>query len=163
MIPATGRIPVRHMTALAVLMLTVPLFADHQHVVFDDKTDFSGLKTFVIREGRATTTRPELNNTLLFKKVEDAIRSQLSAKGLSESQNHPDVSVDFSLGEDRPSGPSVTFHQGTLVIELTKPDDRSLVWHGVYTDENSSPGKFAEKLPADVKKILSDYPPKKKK
>jgi len=63
------------------MFLAPLLLADHHHVVADDKIDFSGLKTFSIREGHATTTRPELNNKLIFKKIADAIRAQLSAKG----------------------------------------------------------------------------------
>lgn len=46
------------------MVLTPVLLADHQHIVSDDKTDFASLRTFAIREGRAATTRPELNNCL---------------------------------------------------------------------------------------------------
>jgi len=154
---------VRTLTALVTLMLIAPLLlADHQHVVFDEKADFSTLKTFAIREGRATTTRPELNNRLMFKKTEDAIRAHLVSKGFTESGNRPDVTVGFSIGADRPNGPSVIFDQGTLLIEMTKLDNKSLVWQGVYTDESSNPARFAEKVPGNVKKMLSKFPPKKK-
>jgi hypothetical protein len=144
------------------MFLAPLLLADHQHVVIDDKADFSTVRTFSIREGRATTTRPELNNKLIFKKIEDAIRAQLSAKGLTEAQNRPDVMVSFSVGEDRPNGPSVIFDRGTLVIEMMR-DGNSLIWHGVFTDDSSTPAKHAEKLPRDVQKLLAEYPPKKKK
>ena len=154
----------RTVIALAALMLVAPLIlGDHHRVVTDDKMDFSALKTFSIREGRATTTRPELNNKLIFKKIEDAIRAQLSAKGMAEAQNRPDVVVGFSVGEDKPHGPSVIFDHGTLVIEMTKRDGNNLIWQGVYTDDKSTPAKLAEKLPNDVQKLLSEYPPKKKK
>jgi hypothetical protein len=150
--------------ALATVMFIAPLLlADHRQVIADDKTDFSSLKTFSIQEGRARTTRPELNNKLIFRKIEDAIRTQLSAKGLTESQNGPDVVVGFSVGEDRPNGPSVVFDQGTLVIDMTTRDGNRMVWHGVYTDEKSTPAKLAEKLPGIVQKLLADYPPKRKK
>ena len=145
-------------------MLLAPLLlADHHHVVTDDKANFSALKTFSIREGRAKTTRPELNNKLIFRKIEDAIRAQLSAKGMTEKQSQPDVVVGFSVGEDRPHGPSVIFDQGTLVIDITARDGNSMIWQGVYTDEKSTPAKLAEKLPRDVQKLLAEYPPKKKK
>jgi len=145
-------------------MFVVPLlFADYHHVVSDNKTDFSTLKTFSIREGRATTTRPELNNRLIFKKVEDAIRVQLSTKGLTEAQNQADVVVGFRLGEDRPHGPSVTFDRGTLVIDITTREGSSMIWQGVYTDDNATPAKVAGRLPRYVEKLLSEYPPKKKK
>jgi Domain of unknown function (DUF4136) len=144
-------------------MLVAPLLlADHHHVVSDGNVDFSTLKTFSILEGRATTTRPELNNRLIFKKVEDAIRMQLSAKGLTEAQSQSDVVVGFRVGEDRPHGPSVTFDRGTLVIDMTTRAGSSMIWQGVYTDDNTTPAKVAEKLPRYVQKLLSEYPPKKK-
>jgi hypothetical protein len=149
--------------ALVTVMLLAPsLLADHRYVVSDDKVDFSGLKTFSIREGGAKTTRPELNNKLIFKKIEDAIRAQLSAKGLTESQTRPDVMVNFTIGEDRPNGPSVIFDQGTLVIDMTARETNGLIWRGVYTDDKSTPAKLADKLPGKVKDLLSEYPPKKK-
>ena len=102
------------------LLLTPFLLADHQHVVSDNKTDFTSVKTFSIREGRATTTRPALNNRVIFGKIEDAVRTQLTSKGLKECSSGPDVWVGFVVGEDRPYGPSVIFNQGTLVIDLRK-------------------------------------------
>jgi hypothetical protein len=150
--------------ALVIVMFLAPLLlADRHHVVADDKADFSALRTFSIREGSAKTSRPELNNKLMFKKIEDAIRAQLSAKGLTESQHSPDLVVSFVLGEDRRRGPSMVFDQGTLVIELTRRDSNSMIWQGVYTDEDSTPAKVAEKLPRNVQKLFSEYPPKKRK
>jgi hypothetical protein len=155
---------VRIATALiASLVLTPMLLANRQHVISDQQTDFSQLRTFAIREGRATTRRPELNNPLLFGKVEAAIRAQLVSKGMKEALDRPDMFVAFTVGEDRPNGPSVTFNQGTLQIEMTAADTNHLVWQVVYRDEKSSPAKVAEKLPGHVKKLLSDYPPKQKK
>jgi hypothetical protein len=37
-----------------------------------------------------------------------------------------------------------------------------LQWHGVYRRPKDSAGKLAQKLPDDVKKLLSEYPPKKR-
>ena len=144
------------------LLLTPLLLADHQHVVSADTTAFTSVRTFSMREGRATTTRPELNNRLIFGKIEDAIRTQLAMKGLKESSSSPDVFVSFVVGEDRPNGPSVIFNQGTLVIDITARDGNKLIWQGVYTDEKSSPAKHAGKLTSDVKKLLAEYPPKKR-
>jgi hypothetical protein len=150
--------------ALTASLLCAPLLlADRQHVVADDKVDFSTLKTFSIREGRATTTRPELNNTLIFQNIERVIRKQLSAKGLTEAPDRPDVVVGFSIGDDRPHGPSVTFDHGTLVIDIVTSAGNKTIWHGVFTDDQSSPAKVAEKLPRAVEKLLGEYPPKKKK
>ncbi len=149
-------------TPLVWLLLVVPLAADRRHVVFDDKVDFSGLRTFAIHEGRARTTRPELNNKLILKSVGDAIRLQLVSKGLKEVADSPDVLLSFSLGQDRPNGPSVIFDEGVIVVEITKRDSKSLIWHGTYRDDKSSPARLAERVPAHVKKLLASYPPKGK-
>jgi hypothetical protein len=150
--------------ALAALMLLAPLLiADDRHVVFDEKIDFSSLKTFAIREGRSTTKTPELNNKLILKNIENAVRSDLVSKGMVETQSRPDIWINFTLGQDRRAGPSTVFDQGVLVIDFMAGDTNDPVWHGVYSDPNSSPAKLATKLPGNVKKLLSPYPPKKKK
>jgi hypothetical protein len=151
--------------AIALLTLALaatPLAAAGQHVVFDDKIDFSRLQTFAIQPGHATTTRPELNNRLILASGEDAIRAQLLTKRLREVATDPDILVSFSLGQDRPNGPSVTFDEGVIVVQVTNRDTSTLIWHGTYRDQRSSPARLAERVPAYIKKLLAGYPPKKK-
>lgn len=145
------------------VLLAPPLAADRRHVISDDTVDCSALKTFSMGEGAAKTTRPELSNKLFLKKIGDAIRAQLSAKGLTESPDRPDMMVSFTIGQDRPNGPSVIFNQGTLVIEMTAREGHSPIWQGVYTDDTRTPAKVADKLPGKVKDLLAEYPPKRKK
>lgn|GEM_PF-6912444 len=151
-------------TAFAILLLVAPLaLADHRYVTADDKLDFSALKTFSFVSGKATTTRPELNNNLVYKKIQDAIRTQLLAKGMTEAQNGSDVVIGLTVGQDKPNGPSVLFDNGVLTISMTRQDSNALIWQGVFTDEDVTPAKFAEKLPSHAMKLFSQYPPKKKK
>lgn len=151
-------------TAFAVaVMLATPLLAEQRHVVSAAEADFASVKTFSLQEGRATTKRPELNNPLIFQKVGDAIRKALVSKGLTESATQSDVTIGFVVGEDRPNGPSVIFNRGTLVIDVTARDGNTMIWQGVYTDNGTNPAKIADKLPGYVQKLLSMYPPKKKK
>jgi hypothetical protein len=163
----------RNAAVLAVLLLLAPgLIADSRHIEADDKTDFSAFKTFVVREGRATSRKAEINNKLLLKRIEDAIRTGLSSKGLKESQDNPDLVVTFSLSEEGQRGVVgrgirnvrvVNTSEGLLVIDMTKRDTNSLVWHGIYTDQEGDAAKLAKKLPDDAKKLMSEYPPKKRK
>jgi hypothetical protein len=163
----------------AVLILTLslmtPLLQDYRHVDFDEKTDFSKLKTFSLRDGTINTDAPELNSTLNRKRIADAIRTQLTAKGLSETQIRPDLAVTYELGTinrrgvdtspgSRRGGPPpqpFQWVEATLVIELTGSDAQP-VWRGVYRDDERNPAKFANNLPEDIKKLFSSYPPKKK-
>jgi len=141
------------------------LFADHHNVDFDRHTDFSKVKTFAMREGKGDSSQPELNNTLVVKKTADAIRAQLVSKGLKETFNSPDLLVDYSItGEDfaEQRGGPITQSEATLVIDLVKRDSSALVWRSVYRDSERNPAKLAQKLPEDVKKSLSEYPPRQK-
>jgi len=150
-------------TLLITLLFAPVLLAGRREVLVDDKADFTRIKTFLIREGQATTTRPELSNSLFLANISEAIRRQLSAKGLTESPDRPDVMVSFTIGQDRPHGPSVVFDRGTLVIEMIARESAASIWHGVYTDETSAPAKVAEKMPANVQSLLSQFPPKRTK
>jgi hypothetical protein len=52
--------------------------------------------------------------------------------------------------------------EGTLVIEMTRTGMPDLVWSGVYTDDEDNVTKLGNKLPDDAKKLVAQYPPKKK-
>jgi hypothetical protein len=152
-------------------MLLAPILtADTRHIEADEKADFSAFRTFVVREGRATSRKVEINNPLLLTKIQDAIRTALSSKGMKETPDRPDLVVTFSLGEQGQRGVVgrgirdmrvISTSEGTLVIEMTS--GTSVVWHGTYTDGEADAAKLAKKLPDDAKKLISEYPPKKKK
>src|SRR5436190_6791759 len=153
------------LAVLPGLTLCAVLLADDHNVDFDSHTDFSVIKTFALHEAKVNSPRPELNNPLVARKIGDAIRSELIAKGLKETSN-PDVLVDYGItgeeyAEQRGGAPS--FNRGILVIDLVKRDSKTLVWRAVYRDDERTAGKLAQKLPADVKKSLSEYPPRQKK
>ena len=148
---------------LALMLVAPVLLADHHHIASDETVNFEAIKTFLIREGSATTTRPELNNKLIIKKVENAIRAQLLQKGLTEDPNRADAVVSFRVGQDRRNGPRTIFDKGTLLIDITKRDTNNTIWQGTYTHEESNPAKVAEQLGNRVQKLFSEFPPKKKK
>lgn len=163
--------------AMAIALLSAPLFADEKDIDFDQQSDFSKFQTFTIRQGQITAKSPELNSPLVRKKIEDSIRAQLIAKGLHEA-NRPDLVVNFRFGaankrqvESFPAGrwgrgrrlETFRFTEGTLVVNLMDTEGRELVWRGIYRDDESSAAKISNKLPDDIKKLFSDYPPKKKK
>lgn len=163
--------------ALVLLLVSPPLRADEKDTDFDPQTNFTKFKTFTIRQGQVVAKSPELNSPLTRKKIEDSIRTQLIAKGLMEVPNRADLVVNFRFGaadkrqiEAIPTGrwgrgrrlETFKFTEGTLVINLMDPEGRDLVWRGVYRDDESNPGKISNKLPDDIKKLFSDFPPKKK-
>jgi uncharacterized protein DUF4136 len=165
------------LAALTLIFVSLPLRADQKDTDFDPQTDFLKFKTFTLRQAQIDAKAPELNSPLVRKKIEDAIRAQLTAKGLTEVQNRPDLVVNFRFGsanrrqvESFPAGrwgrarriETFRFTEGTLIVNLMETEGRELVWRGIYRDDESNPGKISNKLPDDVKKLFSDFPPKKK-
>ena len=166
---------------IAMLLAGVSVMsADDRSVTFDRNTEFASLKTFAVRDVRVTSSRPELDNALFAMQVHDAIRDALTAKGLMETATRPQLvaestvtGIDYSVGpagranpippgRAAPSFAPVSFTAGTLVIDLKAADSGKLLWHGVYRRPKDSAGKLAQKLPGDAKKLLSEFPPKKK-
>jgi len=149
---------------MSLMLCATALLADEHSVDFDQHTNFSTLKTFAVREGKINSPRPELNNAIVGKKIADAIRAELKAKGLKETVGSPDILVDFSItGEDysETRGGPAAFSQGTLVIDLVKRDANSLIWRSVFRNNEKNNSRLAQKLPEDVKKSFAAYPPKK--
>jgi len=163
---------------LATLLVAAPLVADQKNTDFDPSMDFLKYHTFTIRQGEIEAKSPELKSPLVRKKIEDSIRSQLQAKGLREVSGRPDLVVNFRFGaadkrqvETFSTGrwgrgrrvETFRFTEGTLVVNLMDTEGRELVWRGIYRDDESNPAKISNKLPDDIKKLFSDFPPKRKK
>ena len=147
-----------------VLTLVLPaavMVADDRTIIFDEHLDFSTLKTFSIRDGRIGTSEPALNNALVREKILDAIRSQLTARGLAESPASDVIAtfeLEFNPGLRRALNDDT---QAILVVDLMTRDSR-LIWRGTYRDTELHVSKTASQLPDDVKKLLSKYPPKQR-
>src|SRR5262245_12667158 len=86
------------LTLLRFVLLCAPLIADQKDTDFEPTADFSKFQTFTIRQGQLEAKSPELNSSLVRKKIEDSIRTQLTAKGLREVPNGPDLIVNFRFG-----------------------------------------------------------------
>ena len=157
---------------VAIMLVTAGLAADSRRVEADDKADFSAFKTFIVREGRATSRKAEIDNSLTLQTIQQAIREVLSSKGLKETPDQPDLIVTFSVSEAPRrvvTGRGIRDMQaashsvGTLVIDMTRAGTSSPVWHGIYVDDESNAANLAKKLPKDAKTLVSAYPPKKKR
>jgi hypothetical protein len=148
---------------LTGLFVLQPVFADDHKVEFDKYSNFAAFKTFALHEGKVNSPKPELNNPLVIQNVGDAIRAQLTAKGLREISTLPDLTAAFSITtidyQAQRGGPSVHV-EGTLVIDLTDRNLRILAWRGVYRDTESNAIRLSSKFTEDVKTLLAEYPPR---
>jgi len=155
-----------------LLLLIFPasvLLADTHRVGADGKIDFSAFKTFVVREGYPTSGQPSSGNQgtkrtpdvdpRLTQSVRDALRSTFSSRGIKENPNSADLIVNFRI-EVAMHSKEVT---GIVIVDLTNTATDTIIWHGQCIDEEETSAKVEKHLPENAKKLLSEYPPKKKK
>ncbi len=167
---------------LCILILAItsaPSFLAAQKIEteFDQAADFSKFKSFAIRDGQLNAKAAALNNELVRKRIQNDLRSALTAKGLFEaSTGQPDLNVFFNLGAARRNEVDVypagwyglgrrrvvtQYTQGTLVIDLRDTSKRELVWRSIATAEKNNPSDVEKKLDDMVRRSIGKYPPKK--
>lgn len=166
------------MTPRLILLAALPALVWAQKITmeFDQGSDFSRFRTFYINEGQINAKNPALNNELVRKKIQDAIRKRLAEKGFSEvSAGQRDVNVRFNLGSARRREVDVYpvgwwgmrrvvtgYTEGTLVIDLRDAKQKALVWRAIAVEDKSDAPHIENKLDDMVKKAFEQYPPKKK-
>jgi hypothetical protein len=154
-------------------------------------TDFSAFHTFAIRPGRIvsqTGVMDSATDSQERQRIEDPIRRELAAKGLTESDASPDLYVTYVAGartrqEWENLGPSLysdygflwgpetwglgyddwwiehDAKQGSLVIDLIDARSKQPVWRAFAEEEIDRP--VSDKtIQTAVAKSLEDYPPK---
>ena len=168
------------LTALAMLLVGVAgatIITD-----YDRKANFSNYKTY-------SWAGVETANVLWDQRVKDAISGQLAAKGLKEVESGGDLVVHAvgitRLGEDVHvnasgwgggfgpwggwgGGPAFgdatanksTYAIGTLIIEISDPNAKRMVWWGL-SDQSlpTKSDKAIKNLDKDLAKMFKKFPP----
>jgi hypothetical protein len=147
--------------AVALLASTGAAFAD-THSDFTKSYSLQGLKTFAFKDQRRISRDPLANNDIWANDVRQAIRADLTSRGLTEAvEGTPDVYVAFYVGlRERydvnavgyglpvyggfrrgwwgwPHGYdvwSVPYTESTLIVDLIDARTNQLVWRGYDTD-----------------------------
>jgi hypothetical protein len=176
---------VRSLLVCAALLLSSALvLADDHSVIFDEDVDFSTFKTFTMRDATIASARPELQFPAVAESLGVSVRAALVASGLKDLPDRGDLvaessvkGVDYEIGPlgranvvrpprasgAGPAGSTVDFTEVTLVVDLKRAGSEVLIWRGVYHDTEKDAGKLADALPKDAAKLLSEFPPRKKK
>jgi Domain of unknown function (DUF4136) len=113
---------------MTMLILTLSLLAAHAAVAqkvtveFDQAADFSKYKSFAIRNGQLNSRNPALNSELVKKQIETDIVNGLTARGLAEVSEHPDLDVMYHFGSARKNEietyPAGWYGWGTRVVRV---------------------------------------------
>jgi hypothetical protein len=170
--------------AAAAVVLLAPSLALAQKVSFDfDKTaDFSKFKTYALKDGT------KVGDPLIDNRIVAAIEAELAAKGLTKKDDGPDIAVVYHVAFDKQKD-ITTFSSGygygyrwgggwgttdvrvneilvgTLIIDVADATKKEVVWRGMGVKEVDTQAKAEKRdknINAAVKKIMQNYPPKKK-
>jgi hypothetical protein len=158
---------------------------------YQPSTDFSAYHTFAIRPGRIVGEAGVVDPagaSLTRQHIDDSLRADLRAKGLTESDASPDIYVTYVAGahtrqEWEDLGPTAyadygfywrhgpwplgydnwwvehDVTHGTLVIDLVDAKTKQTVWRA-FAEEDIERPVSAETIQTAVSKALEDYPPK---
>jgi hypothetical protein len=133
--------------------------------------DFSKYHTYAW-----ATTKPHPNPDV-DAEIRRLIDSQLATKGLTKTDNQPDLTIDYQIAmsqderwssfrynEIETQTPKLeTVHAGTLGIDIEDVARKRLVWTGRATkaiDPNATTQTKQMYLEKAIKKLLQGYPPK---
>ena len=145
----------------ALLVLAVSASAQKVKVEFDKSLDFSKFKTFT------WAPRDAVSRPLLAAAIAGAIEEELTARGLQQVNEHPDLYVEMygSMDSDMAvsysdlysgyggippfdqsfmvwgavpgSTTTVVVHKGQLVVDLIDASQKRLAWRGIARDNLS--------------------------
>jgi len=176
---------------VCVILLATVSFADAKmkaQVGYDKNTDFGSIKTFAYFETLETSvadTAPPVHEMIKI-----MIINRLKKSGLREVSENPDVYVTYHTDEQQAMGVNVTMYQyhysagwwwsplwgsgidvssysqGTLVIDIWRPDTEELIWRGAVVGvipDNPSPQKAQDTIEKALNKIGKEWQKQVKK
>ena len=146
------------------------------NVDYDHTIDWSAFHTFQLRTGTPSPV------TFTQKRIEDAITSNLTAKGWQAVTSDPDIEVfsHVALSSEKQwnamsmggfgyrgwggMGGMATATQtnipiGTLIVDLVNPKTKEMVWRGIAQDQVSANGAQKGQTDEAVAALFKNFPP----
>lgn len=170
-----------HLAIVAVWLLIITGMLAAQDVKYNAMpgTDFSKFHTYKW----VVVPNAKYPNQIVDAQIKDAVNSQLSAKGLTVTDNDKaDLYVAYQVsvakqqqwnaygmggglrwGGGMATATSSTIDIGTLVLDMYDPTTKQLVWTGSATktlNPSSNQEKNQKNLNNAMAKLLKNYPPK---
>ena len=149
---------------------------------YSPEADFGAFETFQYRE---SSQRAEIS-PLVDQRIVAAIRNEMTAAGLSETDDAPDLYVTYyasideqlqfqtvytgvggwgrrgrvSMGMSGATTRATTFEEGSLVIDIWQADGEQLVWRGVIQDSlSSNVERNREMVNRGIARAFEAFPP----
>ena len=177
----------RPLLILSVSLLAVGCSSISVTQDYDSEADFQSYYTFdwvprPTTDVSANAQQAMQHNTLLDGRIKKAVNTQLTAKGMTQTPNSPDILLVYHVGsQDKINvtdwgysyggywgygGRNVdvySYTQGTLIVDLIDASTKKLVWRGTATgtiDPGASSEQRVRTINEAVSKMLKKYPPK---
>jgi Domain of unknown function (DUF4136) len=141
-------------------VLSTAVLAGHVTVNYDHATNFDHVKTY-------SWSQLQPSNSNWDRRLKDAIRLELAAKGWTEVPSGGDVAL---VAVERTSNwrwegfgtpTAASGEVGTLVVSMFDGKSKDLIWRGkVNSNLSSDPDKNTKKLYKDVQKMFKNFPPR---
>jgi hypothetical protein len=163
------------------LLMTGTAFAQKVTIDYDRNADFSKYRTYAFGQG---TPAPE---TLTNQRIQEAIESQLAAKGLTRVESNPDLIVVYHCAVDKETQLNTTYlggwgwgrgwwrwggglgdaitrvekiPVGHLIVDIVDPAEQRYIWQGTSSKTvSSNPEKNAKTIEKGVRKMFEKFPP----
>jgi Domain of unknown function (DUF4136) len=165
--------------ALLCIIVITPAAAQDVRTNYMPGTDFTKFKTY--RWGAIEgASHP---NQIVDAEIKSSVDKQLATKGLTKVDGDTaDLTLAYQVAVDKErqwnsfgsgglrwggmgTATSSRISVGTIVLDFYDPSAKQLVWQGQATktlDPNSSQEKNEKNLDKAMKKLLKNFPPKKK-
>ncbi|MFQ5995671.1 MAG: DUF4136 domain-containing protein [Acidiferrobacterales bacterium] len=160
---------------------------------YDPAADFADLTTYDWMPGpQKATGDPRLDNPLLEGRIKTAVDKQLAAQGFVKRSSAADFYIGYHLALEKrlavstmnsyygyragwgwnygagtgvlgPESYTYEYEQGSLILDIVKPDTRKLIWRGsaqAEVNETASSDKKQKQIDEAVRKMLAHFPPK---
>ncbi|UCH85726.1 MAG: DUF4136 domain-containing protein [Candidatus Latescibacterota bacterium] len=148
---------------------------------YDPAADFGQFKTFKWLDVPTSAAGEGLQDQL-GDLVREAVNKQLTAKGVTEVDDDPDVLMVYhAVKEPRINteewgykydpnwgkGDDIQTYDytvGTLIVDMVDAESKAMLWRGTaekILSESPSPESQAQQIGEAVAKIFEDFPPKK--
>lgn len=162
--------------AMLICLLSAGALAQSVYVDYNHNVDFTKFKTYAWGQSQNPNA---IQSSILMQSAQQAIDSQLTAKGLQkvqESQN-PDLIVVTSSGMKQETSYNAwgtggwrwgggmttvtpeTSNVGTLVVDLYDANGKKMIWRGISQGTLSKKGQKNEKeMNKAIEKMFKQYP-----
>jgi hypothetical protein len=169
---------------LAISMALVSFAASKYkaHVDFDRSVDFSTIKTFAFFDTIETSVADSAPP--VHEMIKILIVNRLKESGLQEVESDPDVLVTYHTDENQAMRMNTTMYQyhysagwfwspywgsgmdiasysqGTLIIDIWKPDTEELIWRGTVlgvVPDNPGPKKAQKVIEDAIEAIAKEW------